>query len=158
METFVCVKCGLTKNITEFRAYKRKTVKSGIKDYHEHACKSCRHKQVINNPNRKLTAEKHRASPKGQIAARRNVVARYGLTLEEYDAMVEAADGVCEICKQPEIRMHKGRVKFLSVDHCHNTNVVRGILCDNCNTALGRVKDSVETLEAMIEYLRRSKL
>jgi len=40
------------------------------------------------------------------------------------------------------------------IDHCHSTNKIRGVLCNNCNTALGLVGDNTQTLQSMIEYLR----
>lgn len=43
------------------------------------------------------------------------------------------------------------------MDHCHATNSLRAPLCDACNIALGGVQDSVETLEALIAYLKRHK-
>lgn len=74
----------------------------------------------------------------------------YGITLEQYEAMLEAQDGVCKICGSPPGR------KRLHVDHCHVTKVVRGLLCSPCNTALGAFKDDEELLERAIAYLRGS--
>lgn len=65
---------------------------------------------------------------------------RYGLTIEELQALGDS----CAVCDS---------VDNLHVDHCHDTGKVRDILCVNCNTALGRVNDSVERLRALIAYL-----
>lgn len=75
----------------------------------------------------------------------------YGLSREEYDALLKEQGGVCAICKQ-ECRVH-GR---LSVDHCHRTNIVRGLLCVSCNTALGHLEDDPNRLLVAIEYLTKN--
>lgn len=65
---------------------------------------------------------------------------KYGLTLEEKDAIL--AKG-CQICSEVATR----------IDHSHTTNKVRGGLCNNCNTGLGMFKDNSELLEKAIKYL-----
>ncbi len=78
---------------------------------------------------------------------------RYGLTPEEYDALVEEQNGVCAICGNPP-----GEVKFatrLAVDHCHKTGKNRGLLCRPCNLALGHFEDDVNRMESAIVYLKK---
>lgn len=81
----------------------------------------------------------------------------YGITRDEYVKMLAEQKEVCAICHQPEKLVHKrtGRVRQLSVDHCHKTGNVRGLLCGHCNNGLGTFKDSIERLESAIAYLRR---
>ena len=74
---------------------------------------------------------------------------KYGITLDQYQMMLESQKDVCAICKNPET-IFQGN---LAVDHCHATGKVRGLLCSKCNTTLGKVKDSVEILQAAIDYL-----
>lgn len=74
----------------------------------------------------------------------------YGLSREEYEALLEKQGGVCAICKQ-KCRVHPR----LSVDHCHRTNVIRGLLCHACNTALGKFEDDPNRLLNAIEYLTK---
>ena len=63
----------------------------------------------------------------------------YGITLEEYEQMLEGQKGVCFICNKPEIsKDRKGNIKKLSVDHCHITKKVRKLLCFRCNSNLGK--------------------
>ena len=69
----------------------------------------------------------------------------YGLNREQYLNMKRTQDSSCLCCKE---------VKKLVVDHDHETGKVRGLLCDNCNLALGLLKDSVGTLERMIKYVQ----
>lgn len=72
----------------------------------------------------------------------------YGITQDERDEMFVAQGSCCKICKSKE---HGGR--GWHTDHIHGTKTVRGILCHHCNLALGNVKDNVEILRALIEYL-----
>jgi len=72
----------------------------------------------------------------------------YGLTLSEKNAMLEKQDGKCAICKTDKFN-GRGPV----VDHDHMTGKVRGILCINCNTALGYMKENVIIFRNAINYL-----
>lgn len=74
----------------------------------------------------------------------------FGMTLKEYDALVVAQGGSCALCRKPPER--KGR-RPLHVDHCHDTGVVRGLLCRSCNVGLGHFKDSPSLLRAAAAYL-----
>ena len=80
---------------------------------------------------------------------------KYGITPEQYDQMLQDHGGVCAICKRPETAGRNGRIKLLSVDHNHTTKELRGLLCDQCNKALGCVQDSVERLQSAIDYLNQ---
>lgn len=62
--------------------------------------------------------------------------------------------GKCAVCGEGETRLGShGRVRSLSVDHCHTTGAIRGLLCDNCNNILGRAKDSPSVLRRLAAYL-----
>lgn len=74
----------------------------------------------------------------------------YGLTLPEYEKILESQGGKCKICGLNK----EGEFKSLSVDHCHKTGRIRGILCTRCNTGLGNFKDDIELLKKAIEYLK----
>ena len=96
---------------------------------------------------------------------------KYGLTPQEYTALIEDADFKCEICFETlEVETHdldrfggkyyrpkKGRINGATpcVDHCHSTGNVRGILCGLCNKALGLLKDDPERLDAAKIYLNK---
>lgn len=75
---------------------------------------------------------------------------KYGITLAEYDFMAAAQCGKCAICGIDESGVKHGR---LHVDHCHETNKVRGLLCNNCNHGLGKFKDNPKLLSEAIKYL-----
>lgn len=76
---------------------------------------------------------------------------RFGITLEDYNAMSEAQGHTCAICAQPETTTGRS----LAVDHCHTTGRIRGLLCTACNVALGKLNDSIERLQSAQAYLLR---
>ena len=85
---------------------------------------------------------------------------KYGITLAEFGKMYKKQDGKCAICTNP-IRFTGDHMKAGAtcngedpcVDHDHETGAVRGLLCFRCNTALGHVRDDVNILKSMINYL-----
>jgi len=71
-----------------------------------------------------------------------------GISQNQYDALISLYPE-CPACGRTEgVRGHS-----LAVDHCHTTGVIRGMLCPECNLALGNIRDSVETLYRLIFYL-----
>lgn len=74
----------------------------------------------------------------------------YGITLEDYEIMYSKQSGKCLICNS--FKNNKGK-DGLVVDHCHTNGNVRGLLCFECNTGLGRFKDNIVLLENAIKYL-----
>lgn len=72
----------------------------------------------------------------------------YGITLDEYNEMLTAQNGVCAICEEEQ----QGS-RPLFVDHCHASTRVRGLLCHSCNLGLGAFRDRPELLDAAKEYL-----
>jgi hypothetical protein len=139
----VCVKCGEEKPLDLFA--KGKSYKDGRRG----TCKKCHTAYVTNyynnNPDKK--AEKVRMNSGKDFNWK-----RHHITKETFDEMVSKFDGKCHACKINNAT---------NIDHDHNCcsgnrscgKCVRGILCHNCNTALGLVKDSKETLNKLIEYL-----
>lgn len=85
---------------------------------------------------------------KNPLLAKSLYLKRYGMTLADYDALLEKQNGCCAICKQ------KDQWFCLAVDHCHITNRVRGLLCSLCNRGIGLFRDSPEFLERAAQYLR----
>ncbi len=94
-------------------------------------------------------AEKH--PEKVRAKQIRHKLVKYGLIPEQYDAILASQNGVCAICG-----LARG-IKMLAVDHDHKTNKVRGLLCQFCNTALGKFLDSVEILKRAISYLEKNQ-
>ncbi|KKL57780.1 hypothetical protein LCGC14_2231970, partial [marine sediment metagenome] len=81
---------------------------------------------------------------------------KYGITIEKYTEMLLEQKGVCAICGLPETRVsNNGNIKVLSVDHCHETGKVRGLLCQRCNSGIGFLNDDIENLKCAILYLNK---
>lgn len=78
---------------------------------------------------------------------------QYGLTYPEVKKLRENQDHLCAICSTEGFMMNTRVKSALNVDHDHKTGKVRGLLCHNCNRALGLFKDSIEILKAAIKYL-----
>lgn len=79
---------------------------------------------------------------------------RFKITGDQFKEMLAAQGGVCAICGNKETHKYKsGKLKELAVDHCHDSKKVRGLLCMNCNQALGRFQDNIENLRRAIRYL-----
>ncbi len=75
----------------------------------------------------------------------------FKITLAEYEQMLEQQNNGCAICG------HKCKTYGnLSVDHCHKTGKIRGLLCTNCNRAIGLFSDNVDFLKNAIRYLQSS--
>lgn len=75
---------------------------------------------------------------------------RFGITLEEYDVLLNIQNGVCAICGN---KCNRGR---LAVDHCHKTGRIRGLLCRKCNAILGLMNDDLNWLNNAHKYLCHS--
>ena len=78
----------------------------------------------------------------------------YGITLDDYNIMLEDQNGVCAICGKPPHEANPDHWKErLAVDHCHETGRVRGLLCNNCNAGIGHLGSESVALAAA-QYLR----
>jgi hypothetical protein len=130
-----CSKCGIVKSVSEFPKDKGK-------------CKDCK---------REYDKELHIKYP---LRSKRSDLLRiHGITLEQYNEMLKNQNGVCAICKNPEVAINNknGRPYSLSVDHCHVTGKNRELLCGNCNNGLGRFYDNSELLLKAVGYLEKHK-
>lgn len=74
---------------------------------------------------------------------------KYGISLEDYAKLVNNQEHSCAICETVTEKLY--------VDHCHNTGIVRGLLCINCNTGLGHFKDNSKLLKKAIQYIEDLK-
>jgi hypothetical protein len=136
--TKFCKSCRQEKSLSEFHySYKNKAKN---KTYPDTLCKACKTIQTKTW----FQANKEKAIRYNTKSKLKN---RYGMTMDEYDAMVVAQNNLCAICNQPQSRRN------LAVDHCHQTNRVRGLLCDKCNLALGMINDNLNIVESIKRYL-----
>lgn len=72
---------------------------------------------------------------------------KFKMTVTEYNEMLNKQKGICKICKL-------ACIKKLSIDHCHKTGKVRGLLCFKCNMGLGYFQDNKTLLNSAIKYLK----
>jgi hypothetical protein len=113
------------------------------------------HKDALNARRRERRAtdpdyrERCRAGRRGE-RGRRATLKLYGLSLEDYNALLLRQNGACAICERKSDRT-------LCVDHCHSTRVVRGLLCRTCNLGLGYFRDEAALFRKAIAYLRRAQ-
>lgn len=137
-----CRVCQKTKPIHDF--YKVSSNKSG----YENRCKPCNisaQKLWAQNNKEKRNAIEKRYRSKPEVM-RRKVLKQYNLNEELFQELLVLQEKKCKICS----------LEFTSmahVDHCHKTNVVRGLLCGSCNRGLGMYKDNPELLRKAAEYL-----
>ncbi len=103
-------------------------------------CRSC---SALRQRERKQAQREHYR----ERGVQRNLRVKYGITVEQWESLLEAQRGRCAICAVPI-----GRTTA-HVDHCHNAHTVRGLLCFRCNTGLGKFGDRIEVIAAAIRYL-----
>ena len=109
----------------------------------------------LNNPEKvKQTSASWRARLDGEHAAKWRRKHYYGLAPEEFDRMLNLQNGSCAICKKSFGEAPFGR--RLAVDHCHDTGKVRGLLCSQCNGAIGLLGESPKRIRAAADYVARS--
>lgn len=84
-------------------------------------------------------------------------IRRFGLTLDQYHARMEAQNFCCAICERPFEFGHglKARQDGPHLDHCHRTKQARGILCANCNVGIGHLQESPMLFSRASAYVQR---
>ena len=136
MEHHTCTTCGKLKPAGEY--WKRKDRPKGV-------ASSCRQCQTTKT-RKDWTPRQHREY---------KLKTTFGLSLDDYEGMAKSQNYRCAIChKEETAKSNKGFVKCLAVDHCHETGRIRGLLCQACNTALGKFKDDEALLKSAINYLK----
>lgn len=79
---------------------------------------------------------------------------KLGLKNEDFIKLNQEHNGYCKICDQPETsKSRSGNIRRLAIDHCHKSGKIRGLLCHECNTMLGKAKDNIDILKSAIQYL-----
>lgn len=134
-----CTTCLTTKNLLDFYRNTRR------KDGYDSRCKECateyKASWVATKPEYiKLQRENSR------------LVTRYGITSEDYLKLLESQNFSCAICGNTPEEGREASTK-LSVDHCHESGKVRGLLCQKCNTGIGLLGDTKEGLQKALNYL-----
>lgn len=136
----VCPNCKEEKDVTEFYKHNRG-------DGYQCWCKVCMNSRV----REKRTSEQYRKD---------DLKRKFGITPEQYKQILDSQNGVCSICGCEESVKHRYKegTQNLSIDHCHKTGNIRGLLCSNCNNGIGRFKDNPELLIKAAEYLNKKRI
>jgi hypothetical protein len=138
-----CSTCKVVKPVTEYHGHPHTS------DGLQSVCKQC-HAATAANGYRKMSAtEKDRRNARSKAA-------RYGMTLEEMLAYVDAHNGLCDICGKPDTTHRKATwTNKLTFDHDHASGKLRGMLCSRCNIAIGSVNDDPAILRKLADYIER---
>lgn len=160
-----CKHCGVTKSAVEF--YANPSGRDGLRP----ECKACtaakraawyaenaegekarvKEWQQANAERVNAATRERRRSPAAKRAARDGHLRRkFGITVEQYEAMLDEQGGRCAICRRephPTISLH--------VDHDHDCGHLRGLICFECNAGLGKFRDRADQLRAALDYLDR---
>ncbi len=140
LATKTCRKCLSDLPISEFYPTKGRH-KDGLHPWCKECTKSYNREYVRNNPERNRERQ-----------SRNRIKAKYGITWQDRDRMVEVQEGRCAICRDPF-----PDAKGTHIDHCHASGKVREILCGLCNVGLGSFRDNPDLLRAAAEYLERHR-
>lgn len=138
METKICKYCPEVgpQSILQFGEYKSRN-----KILKRNKCNSCRRKdeakRYATNPE-----VKKRMKLNAKISAYKR---EYGISIKDFEEMKTLQNNKCKICNNEMIKPN--------IDHCHETGRIRGLLCWNCNIALGYFKDNINNLLSAIQYL-----
>lgn len=140
-----CPCCGEAKPTTEFSRH-NKNGKWGFCSW----CKECNNKRtkkyLLENPE------------KSKRMGRNNKLKKqYGLTIEDIETMLKNQNYKCAICGGEIFLFGSSKNLTAHVDHDHKTGKVRGLLCHECNTGLGKFRDNTNYLLSAISYLKKNK-
>jgi len=133
---FTCKKCGIAKPNKEFT--KRLTGKR-VRFYFS-KCTPCQNINVVKWARDSVVSKKYKLKK------------LFNLEYDVYLNMLKTQKYRCAICNVEESKLNRK----LHVDHCHITGKIRGLLCGNCNRALGYIKDNVKSLSKAIVYLNKN--
>lgn len=128
-----CTKCKEEKDISFYQKDSKRW--SGVRA----SCKSC------NKDRQNSSMKKWYANNKEKVYWQRKKWT-HGISKEDYIVMVASQNGVCAIC-------NKSPRTFLKIDHNHETNDIRGLLCEKCNSGIGLLGDSITVCRNAAKYL-----
>lgn len=163
VQTRRCPSCDTIKSVSHFGINKSR--KDGL-SYHCLFCKASQQRAlnkrqpeqkrqrdlIWRNRNKayKNAQDRKRYHLGKDVFRERNLKALYGISISEYNILLESQGGRCAVCRKTQTD-NRGRHFF--VDHCHSTGRIRGLLCYNCNSAIGMAHDDIELLKKLTQYL-----
>lgn len=141
-----CSKCRIPKEESEFN--RSNTIKHGL----QYWCRQCskRRDRERNPENVARSRKNYEMNPEyPRIKRERWLKTTYGISLSDFDKLFNRQGGKCAICAEPMSRPF--------IDHCHETEKVRGLLCPGCNKGIGFLKDSPKVLISAARYLKMAR-
>jgi Recombination endonuclease VII len=167
-----CTRCGVTKSAVHFTKREKRCRQCRAEIARERWAKfqADPERYALELKKRREYYQRNKARWEGKYAERRaagwtrdpryirgyRLMTEYGLSLADYDAMLQAQNGVCDICGETETaKDNLGSVKPLTVDHDHASGRVRALLCNACNLMLGAARDRADLLRQAADYLER---
>jgi hypothetical protein len=152
----------------ESKRYNRRCLECGRENAREWNRKNrehCRQKNHLYHKINKLKIKERKRrnylqTKKEYLFSARNRMLKntYNMTIDEYNLLLKKQKGLCAICKKQETVVSNktnGTIDSLRVDHCHSTNINRGLLCSKCNLAIGLFKENLITIKNSIQYLKK---
>ena len=136
MKKKICKTCQTEKDISEFHSHKscKYGVRPECKDCHNVLSRKRSKEYIKNNPDKRRSTI---------------LMNKYSISKDDFDLMLKNQSNSCKICRTD----NPGPKGTFSVDHCHDSGKVRGLLCHSCNVGLGAFKDNEHFLSSAIEYL-----
>ena len=163
----ICKKCGIEifgHGLKEYCGKCRKEVKkTNGQKWKENNRERLREDAKIyaeqNKTKRTVYRKKYEQRPEVKERIKQNLFKNklkreYNLTIEDYSEFVGSQNGCCAICGRHQSIFGKK----LDIDHCHINGIVRGLLCNQCNQALGLFKDNIDILASAISYLQNGNI
>jgi hypothetical protein len=144
-------KCSLCKEVKPFSDFYTSKQKN---DGYDSWCKKCKlasQRKYLKNPEAWAKRVEFRKKYNLDTKERRKFVRMkhlYGVTFDQYKDLINKQNGLCAICGDK-----LNFVRHATIDHCHKTNDIRGILCINCNSGIGLFKDDPKIIAKAAEYL-----
>jgi len=141
-----CRSCGVEKPFSEFIKDKNRP------DGHYVYCKLC---NTARRKEKQYDKAWRKSNPAKVVKNRRTgLLKKYGLTEDDYNNLLAKQNYACAICKSTD---PNDRWNRFHIDHCHTSGKVRGLLCTQCNTGLGKFYDNIKSLSTAIEYLKSAQ-
>ena len=143
MQGIISRKCKICERIKPIHNFYPRKLKHGV--CYRTTCKDC------DSERSKIYHAKNKNEELSKFFLR-----QYGISLKDYDKMLDQQKGVCAICGEPETANNvNGEVKRLAIDHNHSTGKVRELLCSKCNGCLGLAGESIDGLLKFVSYLEK---
>ncbi len=140
-----CLQCNIFKPFSSYQG--TKITKLSV------YCAECRQTAEFKEKRRKIASNyyKNNKNKEYERSRKYNLWKIYNITIEDFNYLLELQNYSCAICSKSETELNKR----LNIDHDHKTGKVRGLLCSNCNTALGLLYDNPELISKSLAYINK---